>query len=126
MIKNRIMIIDNNADQLYTMKAIFEEDGNVEIISAKSVEECLDFLEQGIHPNLIISETIMPGTDGFYLYHFLKDRQDLKNIPLVFLTAWNVNWDEHKEISKNTTIIEKPINSDDLNKIVYKTIMKKE
>ena len=126
MDKNKIMIIDNNPDQLYTLRAIFEEEQNFEIIPVSSVEESINLIEQGIYPNLIISETIMPGTDGFGLYHFLKNKELLKNIPLVYLTAWEIKWEDYKEISDNTLIFEKPVNSEDLFKIVNRTIMRNE
>ena len=61
---------------------------------------------------------------GFYLFQYLKDRDYLRDIPLVYLTAWNVKWDEYKEITENALIFEKPVNADDLYKIVNKTIMK--
>jgi CheY-like chemotaxis protein len=126
MEKNKIMIIDNNPDQLYTLKAIFEETQDIEVIPVSSVEESISLIEKGLYPNLIISETIMPGADGFGLYHFLKNRELLHNIPIVYLTAWDINWEDYKEISNNTLIFEKPVNSEDLFKVINRTIMRRE
>ena len=120
---NVILLIDNDPDQIYTMKTIIEDQTEYTVIPAQSVEECIKILDQGIEPKVIISETLMPGTDGLHLYQYLHNHSSWKDIPFVFLTAWNINWEEHKDIANNTLILNKPINFNDFQNKILRTIM---
>ncbi|HAI69477.1 MAG TPA: hybrid sensor histidine kinase/response regulator, partial [Gammaproteobacteria bacterium] len=41
------------------------------------------------HPDLILLDVIMPDMDGFEVCNRLKAQEDLKNIPIIFMTAMN-------------------------------------
>ena len=38
-------------------------------------------------PDIIISDIMMPEMDGYEFYQFLKNNEQFKNIPLIFLSA---------------------------------------
>lgn len=56
------------------------------ITAASTGEEALEFLEHA-EPDLLISDTRLPGLDGFGLCTKMKEHERWRNIPFIFLTS---------------------------------------
>jgi len=58
-----------------------------EVIGATSAKECFELLNQEEKPDLILLDIMMPEVDGWNLFARLKEKPELREIPIVFLTA---------------------------------------
>ncbi len=47
-------------------------------------------------PNLIILDIVMPVRDGFEVLKELKKEEKTKEIPIVVVTAMDIDWESHK------------------------------
>lgn len=56
------------------------------VFEAENGLDALDIAKKEI-PNLIISDVLMPGLDGFQLYKELEKNSETKEIPFIFLSA---------------------------------------
>jgi signal transduction histidine kinase len=67
------------------------------------------------HPDIIVSDIAMPEMDGYKLLETIRQNEDLQNIPVIFLTAFNSPNAIHlgKELGIDDYLV-KPFNSDDL------------
>ena len=82
---DKILIVDDQADNLYSLECILAEEGRV-IIKAQSGEEALKLaFEEDF--SLILLDVQMPGMDGFEVARILKSGEHTKCIPLLFVTA---------------------------------------
>jgi DNA-binding response OmpR family regulator len=64
-------------------------------------------------PDLVISDVAMPGVDGFTLIRKLRDSKEMKDVPLVMLTATDKVADVEKGFDSGArAYILKPINWD--------------
>lgn len=82
--KARILFADDNADMReyvsrllhprYTVQAV--PDGNAALAAVKE-----------FHPDLVLTDVMMPGMDGFALLHALRSDQETRNIPVILLSA---------------------------------------
>jgi len=82
----RILIVDDNRNNLYTLNAVLGRLQDTEIIDAASGEEALlQTLQQEI--DLILLDIQMPGMDGFETARHLQMTERTRKIPVVFLTA---------------------------------------
>lgn len=89
----KILAIDDNQDNLITIKAlIYESFPNAIVLSALNGLHGLQ-LALNEDPDVILLDVIMPDMDGFEVCAQLKKHQTLKDIPVVFVTALK----EHKE-----------------------------
>lgn len=79
-----LLVVEDNPDMQDYLRAILEED--YRILSATNGEEALQVLDQQ-RPELILSDVMMPGMDGFTLLNQLKNKDHLADIPVVMLTA---------------------------------------
>ena len=85
----KIMIVDDETDQIFTIKTVFEEEfgDDYKIIGINSGNKCLDFLKNNEVPDLILLDIMMPEMSGWELFDKLKGNPAWKNIPIIFLTA---------------------------------------
>ncbi len=82
---NKILLVDDDASLVRIFEYNFNKAG-FECEVAGSPEEAFNKLKTFI-PDLIISDIMMPGTDGFQFRKELLKDEKLKTIPFVFLTA---------------------------------------
>lgn len=80
-----ILIVDDNANNLRIVGKVLREN-NYKIALAKSGSEALHLLENMI-PDLILLDIMMPEMDGYELCTRIKQRENLRDIPVIFLTA---------------------------------------
>lgn len=78
-----ILIVDDETELLTMLKTIFERAGYTNIIMAGSGEEALQLISVKM-PDMVISDVMMPGMDGFEL---LQEIRALSKIPVLMLTA---------------------------------------
>ncbi len=85
----KILLVDDNLFLLGTLALAFANDG-FKVLKASSAEEALALLEHE-KPEIILSDYEMPGMNGFAFRKQLLENTATKNIPFIFLTAYNDN-----------------------------------
>ena len=83
--RQRIVLIDDNANDLAVTRRLLERRG-YDAISALSGEEGLRLAFQ-VMPDAIIVDYRMPGIDGFEVTRRIKADPELQNIPVLMLTG---------------------------------------
>lgn len=90
----RILVVDDNARNVRLLEGMLSSQG-YQVIPAYSGAEALERVAQQ-PPDLIISDVVMPGMDGFELTQTLRARADTRAIPILLLTALREMDDKHK------------------------------
>lgn len=80
-----ILVLDDNCDLVTNIELILEMEG-YQVLSACSGSEALALLEQ-TRPDLIISDIMMPGMDGYEFYQRVRRDPELLTVPFIFLSA---------------------------------------
>ncbi|MGB5179976.1 MAG: response regulator [Gammaproteobacteria bacterium] len=83
----RILIVDDNRNNLFTLRALIEKHMDVELLEADSGQAALDIALKNPRIDLIVLDVQMPDMDGFQTATMLKVRQRTRDIPIIFLTA---------------------------------------
>src|SRR6478752_2882662 len=89
----KILVVDDREDNLFSIEAILEKD-NYTIVKANSGRAALKILLNQHDFSLILMDVQMPELNGFETANIIYERDKLKNIPIVFITAFN-NDDDH-------------------------------
>ncbi|MBN1327535.1 MAG: PAS domain S-box protein [Candidatus Cloacimonetes bacterium] len=85
--KFKILAIDDNKDNLISLKALIREAfPQAEILTAKSGSQGLQIAAE-CDPDIILLDIVMPGMDGFEVCRKLKADDTLSEIPVIFITA---------------------------------------
>lgn len=118
-----ILIVDDIPANIIALKKTLELH-SIEVDTAESGEEALKKILKTDY-NLIIMDVQMPGLDGFEVVNILSGNQRTKEIPIIFLSAINI---EKKYIFKGyetgaVDYITKPVDTD-LLILKVKTFMK--
>lgn len=83
----KLLIVDDNPDNLFTLRALIEQHMNATVLEATSGREALDIAVKTPDIDLIVLDVQMPEMDGFETASLLKIRKKTQNIPIIFLTA---------------------------------------
>lgn len=83
----RILIVDDNRNNLFTLRALIKKHMDAEVLEADSGQAALDMALKNPRIDLIVLDVQMPEMDGFQTASMLKVRQRTRDIPIIFLTA---------------------------------------
>jgi PAS domain S-box-containing protein len=83
----KLLIVDDNAHNLFTLRTLVEQHTDVEILEASGGEQALAIALEHPDIDLIILDVQMPEVDGFQTAQMLKIRKKTRDIPIIFLTA---------------------------------------
>jgi two-component system response regulator VicR len=122
--KKKIMIVDDEPDQILTVKVALEDmDEKFEIIGADSGMQCLELLKNNQIPDLILLDVMMPEMTGWNTYDRIKENEAWRKIPIVFLTARTDRIAKDAGDFLAEDYIEKPFNIEDLKERIDKVLM---
>ncbi len=120
--RRTIMVIDDDPSMLWFVSEIFADKYNV--LSFGTAREALDSLEKK-QPDLIISDIMMPGTDGISLTRKVKQNKVWSHIPLILLSALHHEDEQVKGIEAGAeAYVTKPFNVKYLEKVVDRLIQR--
>ena len=84
MEKERILVVDDEAVVRNVVVALLEQAG-YETAEAANADHALELLQQGLECDVVLSDVMMPETDGLALLQAIK--QDFPATPVVLFTA---------------------------------------
>ena len=116
-----ILCIDDERDILEIVRLCLETVGNYKVTTCyggkAGIAQALE-----VHPDLIMIDVMMPDLDGPSTFRKMQDHEDLKNIPVIFMTArvQKTEVDEYLQLGA-VAVIAKPFDpmslSDEIEKI---------
>lgn len=83
----KILLVDDEQDILDLLSYNFKKQG-YEVHTAMDGNEAIIEVA-GFHPDIIVSDILMPNTSGIKMCRLLKADERYKNIPVIFLSASN-------------------------------------
>ena len=83
----KLLIVDDNENNLFTLRTLVSQHMDVEILEATSGQAALEIALERPDIDLIILDVQMPDMDGFRTASILKIRKKTRDIPIIFLTA---------------------------------------
>jgi methyl-accepting chemotaxis protein len=111
--KKKILMVDDDSIHLEMVEAVLHD--NYEVITSRSGKEAMTLFYQGLVPQLILLDLVMPDMDGWDTYGRIKAISSLYDIPIAFFTVS----DDPKDIQRAHEMgavdyIKKPYDKDDL------------
>jgi len=130
MEKKRVLLVDDEVDFVEINKAALENKG-YEVIPAYNGEEGMQKALQE-KPDIIILDVMMKTkTEGFEVARKLRKYEEMKNVPIIMLTAIRERMDIKFKIHPDeewlpvTEFVEKPVPPDKLIEKVEQMLKKK-
>jgi len=121
--KKKILIVDDDVIHLDMVESVLQND--YEVHKASSGKEAMGMFYQGLVPELILLDLIMPGMDGWDTYNRIKALSGLHDTPIAFFTSSSDSKDiQHAHKIGAVDYIKKPYDNEDLRKRIVKIIKK--
>jgi CheY-like chemotaxis protein len=131
---NEVLLVEDNPYDVELMSIGFKKHKlGGELIVARDGEEALDYLyRQGKfqrrlqgNPSLILLDVRMPRVNGIEVLHQIKNDDDLKDIPVIVLTAYPEVKSIINETDVSVAFMEKPVNFEKLQANMKKIVRPK-
>jgi phosphoserine phosphatase RsbU/P len=84
----RILVVDDNDDNRYTLKLYLDLEGYQDIEIAQDGEEAIALLEVERF-DLVLLDVMMPRLDGYGVLEWLKRKERLHTVPVIMISALN-------------------------------------
>ena len=111
--KAKILIVDDEPFNIDVLQQELEE-LDYELITASNGQEALDKIK-GQQPDLILLDLVMPVLDGFAVLSEIKGDNDLRDIPVIIVSAASDSKSIVKGIKQGADdYITKPIDAESL------------
>jgi two-component system sensor histidine kinase/response regulator len=81
-----LLVVDDTLENLRLLGNMLGEEG-YEVRPVSSGRQALQAVEHD-PPDLVLLDVNMPGMDGYEVCRQLRDKAALKDVPVIFLTAW--------------------------------------
>lgn len=122
--KPTLLVVDDETEIQWLLFDIFKD--NYNILTAAGSAEATEILNN-IHPDLIISDVIMPGTDGLTFSRQIKQDETTAHIPFILLSARQDIEGQTEGLNAGAELyITKPFNVDYLKSSVQRLLERKE
>ena len=122
--KKKVLIVEDNFEIIYYLKNILKNE--FEIKSIANGKEGLEKIKE-FHPDLIISDVMMPVMDGIEFTRKIKENIETSHIPVIMLTAKSTVEDQIIGVESGAeSYILKPFNADLLKAVVHNIVKQRE
>ena len=92
-----ILIVDDEPNIVLSLEFLMRKAG-YEVTTARDGEEALAAIELSV-PDLVLLDVMMPRKDGYQVCQHLREREDLKGLRIVMLTARGRDVEREKGLS---------------------------
>ncbi len=109
MEKARILIVDDTPENLNILSELLSPEYRISV--ALNGGDAIKIASGDNAPDLILLDVVMPGLDGYQVCSMLKNDEQTKHIPVIFVTAMTELENEEKGLSLGAVdYISKPFN----------------
>ncbi len=103
-----ILVVEDNAQNLELVEYLLEEAG-LEVRQAMDAQAARKVMSEEV-PDLILMDMQLPGTDGLTLVAEIRQREALRHVPIIALTAHAMRGDKERFLAGGCDgYISKPI-----------------
>ncbi|MCX6217440.1 response regulator [Spirosoma sp.] len=114
MTKKKVLIIDDDARNIFALKATLKAK-SYDCLSCSSAQEALDLLKTDAVVDVILIDMMMPEMDGYDAIPRIKNLENREKTPIYAVTAQAMVGDREKCLRAGATdYIAKPIDVDRL------------
>jgi len=83
--KEKILVVDDNKENINILMDLFRD--QYKIVPAIHPKRALEIAASDPPPDIILLDILMPDMDGYEVCNILKNSENTKNIPIIFITA---------------------------------------
>lgn len=95
-LKNKtILLVDDDERNIFALSSYLEA-MDMNVVAALDGKEAIDTMEQGLQPDIVLLDIMMPVMDGYETLAAMKERGMLEKTPVIAVTAKAMKGDMEK------------------------------
>lgn len=111
--KNVVLVVDDSLDMLSMLNEVLDQAG-MKVLVALDGEQAIQ-IAQGVTPDIVLLDAMMPGMDGFDTCQRLKQIQEFTHVPIIFMTGLSDSASIVRGLEAGSVdYVTKPIKQDEL------------
>ncbi len=120
--RKKILLVDDIKEFRALLKLLLS--GDFDVVTAEDGEKALDMIESGCNPDVIVTDLLMPGMDGYQLISNIRSKKCWSNIPIIVLSNVDTPAEKQKltRSKEINTFLNKPFNTRELNEGLKKSL----
>ena len=121
-VKEKLILLVDDEPSILTATAEGLADRGFKVKAVDGADAALSAVKL-LKPSLIVSDLVMPGTNGFELFQELRKKKEFTSVPFVFLTGVDDYYAKKfgKEIG-GAAYITKPVDLDELERVIIEKL----
>ena len=113
-----VLVVDDDEDIRETLSLVLEDEGHT-VVGARHGKEALLLFGQGLRPDVVLLDLMMPVMTGWKLREEMLRDPALAKIPTVVITG-DKTWSEGAEALRAVAALAKPFDTDELLALIEK------
>jgi CheY-like chemotaxis protein len=94
----KVLVVDDDPEVLRLVQKILEPTGNYKTILAKGGQQSLVAMKAD-RPDIVLLDLVMDDLDGFQVLETMQADADLREIPVILVTGYEMNEAENRTLS---------------------------
>jgi len=116
--QKKILIIDDDSRNIFALKAVLTAK-KFTCLSAIGAQEGFDIIKQNDDVGVVLLDMMMPDLDGYQAMSKMKNDHQLKDIPVIAVTAQAMLGDKERCLAAGAVgYVSKPVNVEELIKLL--------
>jgi DNA-binding response OmpR family regulator len=122
MLKDKLILLVDDEPAILTATKVGLLDRGFNVHTVEGADAAMNAVKS-LKPSLIVSDLVMPGTNGFELFQEIRKLEEFNAIPIVFLTGVDDYYAKKfgKELGGAAYIV-KPADLDELERVIKEAI----
>lgn len=119
LLTKTVLIVDDDSKNIFALSATLRA-RKIPIMTATSAEEAMYMLQSEPAIGIVLSDMMMPGTDGYDFIRMIREIDYLDHIPVIAVTAQAMPGDKEKCLAAGASdYLSKPVDVDKLMNILH-------
>ncbi|ROH94322.1 response regulator [Chryseobacterium cucumeris] len=112
LMKKKILIVDDDPRNIFALKLTLKARGYA-VETSTMAQQALDMLKADPDFSMVLMDMMMPGIDGYEAVRIIRNTPEIKDIPVIAVTAQAMPEDREKCIEVGADdYVSKPIDVD--------------
>jgi CheY-like chemotaxis protein len=115
----RVLLVDDDARNMFAIRTVLEARG-IQVLHAANGKLALELLRSKPDLDLVLMDTMMPEMDGLTAMRGIRETLELKNLPIISLTAQAMIGDREKALEAGASdYVIKPVDPQTLLGVIH-------
>ncbi len=114
LLNRTVLLVDDDARNIFALSSVLERRG-MRVLTATTGTEAIDLVTSTPELAIVLMDIMMPQMDGYQTIRAIRQRPDLRRLPIIALTAKAMKGDREKCLEAGASdYLAKPVNTEQL------------